>query len=52
MTATASPRRRRDFPGWHMVWTVAGTCTVAYGVLFYAFAVFVVLLAGERAHTA
>jgi MFS family permease len=25
-----------------MVWTVAGTCAVAYGVLFYAFAVFVV----------
>jgi MFS family permease len=36
------PRRRRDFPGWHMVWVLSATCTVAYGVLFYAFAVFVV----------
>jgi len=41
VTTTLQPRRR-DFPGWHMVWTVSATCTVAYGVLFYAFAVFVV----------
>lgn len=34
--------RRRDFPGWRMVWALSVTCTVAYGVLFYAFAVFVV----------
>ncbi len=34
--------RRRDFPGWRMVWALSATCTVAYGVLFYAFAVFVV----------
>jgi MFS family permease len=33
---------RRDFPGWRMVWALSVTCTVAYGVLFYAFAVFVV----------
>ena len=39
---TSRPPRRRDFPGWHMVWTLSATCTVAYGVLFYAFAVFVV----------
>lgn len=32
--------RRRDYPGWHMVWALAGTTTVAYGVLYYAFAVF------------
>ena len=41
-TATSRPLRRRDFPGWHMVWALSATCTVAYGVLFYAFAVFVV----------
>ncbi|ADB76372.1 MFS transporter [Geodermatophilus obscurus] len=34
--------RRRDFPGWRMVWALAGTETVAYGVLFYSFAVFLV----------
>jgi MFS family permease len=35
-------RRRRDFPGWRMVWALAVTETVAYGVLFYSFAVFLV----------
>jgi MFS family permease len=40
-------RRRRDFPGWHMVWALSATCTVAYGVLFYAFAVFVVPMRAE-----
>lgn len=39
--------RRRDFPGWHMVWALSVTCTVAYGVLFYAFAVFVVPMRDE-----
>lgn len=37
--ATA-PARRRDYPGWHMVWALAATTTVSYGVLYYAFAVF------------
>lgn len=43
--ASAAPvarPRRRDYPGWHMVWALAVTETVGYGVLFYAFAVFVV----------
>lgn len=39
--------RRRDFPGWRMVWALSATCTVAYGVLFYAFAVFVVPMRDE-----
>lgn len=43
--------RRRDFPGWHMVWTLSATCTVAYGVLFYAFAVFVVPMREELGAT-
>ncbi len=34
--------RRRDFPGWRMVWALAVTETVAYGVLYYSFAVFLV----------
>lgn len=43
MTTVSTARgRRRDFPGWRMVWALSATCTVAYGVLFYAFAVFVV----------
>lgn len=42
VTTTTPPARRRDFAGWRMVWVLSGTCTVAYGVLFYAFAVFVV----------
>jgi MFS family permease len=37
-----SAGRRRDFPGWRMVWALAVTETVAYGVLFYSFAVFLV----------
>ena len=44
---TTSTTRRRDFPGWHMVWALSVTCTVAYGVLFYAFAVFVVPMREE-----
>ncbi len=31
----------RAFHGWRMVWTMAFSTTVAYGVLFYSFAVFV-----------
>jgi MFS family permease len=48
--ATASTRRR-DFPGWRMVWALSATCTVAYGVLFYAFAVFVVPMRAELGAT-
>jgi MFS family permease len=33
-------QRRRDYPGWRMVWALAGTTTVNFGVLLYAFAVF------------
>jgi MFS family permease len=31
--------RRRDFLGWRIVWALAATTTVNYGVLLYAFAV-------------
>jgi len=34
--------RRREFPGWRMVWALAVTETVSYGVLYYSFAVFLV----------
>ena len=32
--------RRRDYPGWRMVWALAATETISYGVLYYAFAAF------------
>ena len=32
--------RRRDYPGWHMVWALGFTETISYGVLFYSFAAF------------
>ncbi|WP_033386060.1 MFS transporter [Sporichthya polymorpha] len=31
--------RRRDYPGWRMVWALAVTETISYGALFYSFAV-------------
>ena len=40
--AAAPRRRRRDFPGWRMVWALSVTETVSYGALFYCFAVMVV----------
>lgn len=43
--------RRRDFPGWRMVWALSVTETVAYGVLFYAFAVFIVPMREELGAT-
>jgi MFS family permease len=46
-TPGSTPARRRDFAGWHMVWALSATVTVAYGVLFYAFAVFVVPMREE-----
>lgn len=46
-TSRTAPLRRRDFPGWRMVWALSATVTVAYGVLFYAFAVFVVPMREE-----
>jgi MFS family permease len=33
--------RRRDFPGWRMVWVLAVTAAISYGALFYSFAVMV-----------
>ena len=42
VVARRTAGRRRDFPGWRMVWALAVTETVAYGVLFYSFAVFLV----------
>jgi MFS family permease len=41
------PWRRRHFPGWRMVWALSLTETVAYGVLFYSFAVFLVPMRAE-----
>jgi MFS family permease len=39
--AAGKPRvRRRDYPGWHMAWALAGTECISYGVLYYAFAAF------------
>lgn len=38
--------RRRDFPGWRMVWALALTEAISYGALFYCFAV---MLAPMRA---
>lgn len=32
-------QRRRDFPGWRMVYVLSATTTVNFGVLLYAFAV-------------
>lgn len=32
--------RRRGYPGWRMVWALAVTETVSYGVLYYSFAAF------------
>ncbi len=44
---TAVRRRRRDYPGWHMVWALAVTETIAYAALFYCFAVMVVPMREE-----
>lgn len=41
-SAAAVRRRRRDYPGWHMVWALAVTETIAYAALLYCFAVMVV----------
>jgi MFS family permease len=35
------PQTNKNFYGWKMVWALAISTTVAYGVLYYAFAVFV-----------
>jgi MFS family permease len=45
--AGGSTARRRDFPGWRMVWALAVTETVSYGVLYYSFAVFLVPMRSE-----
>ena len=34
--------RRRAYPGWRMVWALALTETISYGVLYYSFAAFLV----------
>lgn len=39
---TVQPLRRRDYPGWRMVWALGLTEAVGYGVLYYSFAVFLV----------
>lgn len=38
--AGGRPVRRRDYPGWHMVWGLAVTETISYGVPYYSFAAF------------
>jgi MFS family permease len=38
----AGRMRRRDYPGWRMVWALGLTEAVGYGVLYYSFAVFLV----------
>ena len=43
----AGRARRREFPGWRMVWALAVTSTVSYGTLFYCFAVMVVPMRDE-----
>jgi len=40
--AQLAGRRRRDYPGWRMVWALAVTETISYAALFYCFAVMVV----------
>jgi MFS family permease len=37
----SQPQLNKNFYGWKMVWALAISTTVAYGVLYYAFAVFV-----------
>ena len=37
----SQPQSNKNFYGWKMVWALAISTTVAYGVLYYAFAVFV-----------
>lgn len=46
-TTVAGRPRRREFPGWRMVWALAVTSTVSYGTLFYCFAVMVVPMRDE-----
>lgn len=34
------PVRRRNYPGWRMVWALAVTETISHGILYYSFAAF------------
>jgi hypothetical protein len=36
--------RCRDYPGWQMVWALAATETVSYGILCFSFAAFLLLM--------
>ena len=38
--AVRRPRRKSRYYGWTIVWTLAITETVSWGILYYAFAVF------------
>ena len=40
-------RPRRKYYGWTIVWTLAVTETVSWGILYYAFAVFLVPMQTE-----
>ena len=46
-TSVAGGPKRRDFPGWPMVWALSVTETIAYAALFYCFAVMVVPMRTE-----
>ena len=43
----AARRPRRKYYGWTIVWTLAVTETVSWGILYYAFAVFLVPMQTE-----
>ena len=38
--ASRSSLARRGYPGWRMVWALAVTETISFGVLYYSFAAF------------
>ncbi len=46
---SVAPRhvRRRDFPGWRMVWALSVTETISHGVLYYVFAAFLLPMQQE-----
>src|SRR4051812_48887638 len=45
--AVRRPRRKSKFYGWTIVWTLAVTETISWGILYYAFAVFLVPMQTE-----
>ena len=43
--------RRRRYPGWRMVWALAATETISYGVLYYTFAAFLPVMQQHLAYS-